>query len=81
MSEMIERVAKVLMKSSFSCSWEQLSPHYQEGYLSDARAAIEAMREPTEEMIGVSPRIPGLRAEIIATYKDMIDSALNPSQT
>ena len=55
MSEMIERVAKAIRDEDFTmrtgtadsdvnCIWL--------GYQHKARAAIEAMREPTEEMLG-----------------------------
>lgn len=50
MSEMIERVARVLAKQDFSCSWEELASHYRDGYWGSAKAAIAAMREPTPEM-------------------------------
>lgn len=46
MSEMIERVAKALGGGD----WDSC-PNDRPRWREDARAAIEAMREPTEEMI------------------------------
>jgi hypothetical protein len=55
--DMVERVAKALHKSDdarsnvrFRVSWEDCLPAYQEMIRADARAAIEAMREPTPDM-------------------------------
>jgi hypothetical protein len=66
MSEMIERVAKAI--------WE--ANHGYDGGLAQARAAIAAMREPTEEMItaGEHAYLPTCNFE--AVYHAMIDAAL-----
>lgn len=62
MSDMVERVAKALFRSRYfypehEAFWpDRLDelvngpPFEADGYRSMARAAIEAMREPTEEM-------------------------------
>ena len=52
MSEMVERVAKAIHadRSLQHCEWETEAPTMRGFYLSCARAAIEAMREPTREM-------------------------------
>lgn len=89
MSEMIERVARVLAKSSFSCPFEQLAPHYQQSYREDARSAIEAMREPTGKMCvagnGASSHVYGAHcdtmqelaeARMFPAWQAMIDEAL-----
>lgn len=58
MSEMIERVAKAIFASDMK--WAPVLEHqFEENkivYLKAARAAIEAMREPTEIMIEASNR-------------------------
>lgn len=64
MSEMIERVAKALF---VAC--QEIKPS---AFDHMAKAAIEAMREPTEKMIW-STNI-GPKAEFI--YQSMIDAAL-----
>lgn len=52
MSEMIERVASALWAvSAKSWAWEECPPAQQAGYRQHARAAIEAMRVPTVEMV------------------------------
>lgn len=71
MSEkIIERVAKVLAVANCTTDWQ----HYE----GQAKAAIQAMREPTEEMDAA------MRDECIsqidytkAIYKAAIDAALN----
>jgi hypothetical protein len=53
MSEMIERVAMGIhaqRANSRLTKWEDCSEEYRNGTRRDARAAIEAMREPTDEM-------------------------------
>jgi len=70
---MIETVAKAIEAKPIMCGTYTLSG---EDAVNIARAAIEAMKIPTEAMIGVGPEIPGLRAEIIATWTDMISKAL-----
>lgn len=76
-NEMIERVAKAMMEASTTVghsSWSDI-----------ARAAIEAMREPTEAMIehadanafgGVAPGEP-LYHGAKNTWQHMIDAALS----
>lgn len=47
---------------------------------AQARVAIEAMREPTEEMImaaGLSPTIEDWKENLKCNYQIMIDTALN----
>jgi len=59
MSEMVERVARAMLKSELGkqAIWRHLSEEGREGYRwskpywrSQARAAIEEMREPTQQM-------------------------------
>lgn len=87
MSEMVERVARSIwaFNEDTDCpDYERLSAHAKERANEWARAAIEAMREPTEEMIdrtamqGESPMITarGSRARIAHYWRLMIDEAL-----
>jgi hypothetical protein len=51
MSEMIERVARVLQARDFpELAWEDCDEASREEWRQEARAVIEAMRKPTEEM-------------------------------
>ena len=53
MSEMVERVAMAIMRDDFEGHdfWDRQAPDVQNQYLTNARAAIAAMREPTESMV------------------------------
>jgi hypothetical protein len=88
MSEMVERVARVLQRQHHNCDasaaaeWGKDSEDdcYQNAYRSDARAAIAAMREPTDGMLKVCE---GMDLHIAQTpsygeaYTAMIDAALS----
>jgi hypothetical protein len=57
MSEMIERVARAISKARFlnggnedDDGWDDCSAGLRNDYRTQARAAVEAMREPTKEM-------------------------------
>jgi hypothetical protein len=53
MTDLIERVAKAIYedRNGAGCMpWRRREKAHKEPYRSDARAAIAAMREPTEEM-------------------------------
>jgi hypothetical protein len=52
-SEMVERVAMAIARSRHGASlrWEQETGGLRQSALDDARAAIAAMREPTEAMM------------------------------
>jgi len=52
-SEMIERVAKAIYEADGAKGWHLHSAFY----LKAARMAIEAMRDPTDGMIGAATRI------------------------
>lgn len=77
MNEMIERVARAI------CKADGQDPDHEgeltdegtfqwQSYVTDARAAIEAMREPTKAMIAAC--YPDEDAGLI--WRDMIDAAL-----
>ena len=54
MSEMVERVAKAIYekRNGQGCRpWSRQPSAHKFPYIEDARAAIEAMREPTEAML------------------------------
>jgi hypothetical protein len=68
MTEMVEKVARAIFiaaKENSSASWE--------GHISEARAAIEAMRTPTKAMLEVGPPFPYMDEYV---WKTMIDEAL-----
>lgn len=50
MSEMVRRVKAAILLAEGHQEWDELAPHWEETYTAMARAAIEAMREPTEAM-------------------------------
>jgi hypothetical protein len=85
MSDMLERVARairaVTMPDAYP-AFEDMGPTLRELYMTKARAAIEAMREPTAEMLnaafGFHYRLgTGLgRAKALADMNAMIDAAL-----
>lgn len=63
---MIERVARAIYDNEHS-------ERTMGECISHAKAAIEAMREPTEEMIN---NCPGYSDDVRDNYKAMIDAAL-----
>ena len=67
MSEtMIERVARAIAEDMGADKWQD--------YIPTARVAIDAMREPTQTMIG-SARQQGIMRKLV--WHRMIDAALN----
>lgn len=57
MDSMVERVARAICKTRFlnggdedDDGWDSATPGIQSDYMANARAAIEAMREPTDAM-------------------------------
>jgi hypothetical protein len=69
MSEMVERVAKVL-RDNFDPGWE---PDFQEM----ARDAIKAMREPTDEMIWAAEQTHSEELAARFAWQSMIDVAIH----
>ena len=78
MSEMIERVAKAIhhYRPNRVEPWERCVESYKKELRMQAKAAIEAMREPTNKM--VKPYIDAYyRDEDMKTaWREMIDAAL-----
>lgn len=79
MSEMIERVARAINEAGYAHTgemphafFEELSPREQSLLRAMARSAIEAMREPTQEMLMAS----GAGRTQKAKYTAMIGEAL-----
>jgi len=68
MSSMVERVAQALQQEMGTASFDEPPSSF-----ALARAAIAAMREPTEEMIVAWIRAPGA---ITGGWQGMIDAAL-----
>ena len=71
---MVERVARAIASDS-NTIWDNLDEGSRANYESMARAAIEAMREPTEEMLwaGIEDKSDD---GLISRWESMIDSAL-----
>ena len=58
MSEIIERVARAAYESLFNGEWPDVGTSISaDGFRTAARAAIEAMREPTDEMKNCSEEV------------------------
>lgn len=79
MSEMVERVAKALWEhggdGSLPRSWKLLHSDKKPEYRHMARAAIEAMRRPTDAMVDVSYDV-GCGPGCLEVWVGMIDAAL-----
>lgn len=89
---MIERLARVIHKASFEAG-RQIAPPWPEDrfeqtrYLFVARAAIKAMREPSDAMFAAAEKHSSFRGidagaarmELGAIWREMIDAALSQS--
>ena len=77
MSEMIERVAKAI-KETNTAGVPLLKTHAEQYYQDLAKAAIEAMREPTQDMIriGEVAFFDSSDFEVKDAWGRMIDNAL-----
>jgi hypothetical protein len=82
MNEMVERVARApyerlaKRRGSFVRTWDALPKRGQEYYRADARAAIAAMREPTETMLAIWADVGDTREKAAHLWRAMIDAAL-----
>ncbi len=77
MSEMVERVAQAIAKATNE-TWAGFSESHKNMHRIRARAAIEAMREPTAEMIEEG-RVGALEIStnaVVTTWRGMVDRAL-----
>lgn len=88
MSEMVERVARAIEEKLGELTSGDYSLNYRhpdgDGELASeivARAAVEAMREPTEAMLEAADRLMGVEEDGFpsprSAYIAMIDSALH----
>jgi len=78
MSEMVERVAKAIHQERFGGKliWGHY-PDSEKACLEEARAAVEAMREPTESMISKGyDHVDYGGAHIESAWRAMVDEAL-----
>lgn len=73
MNEIIERVAKAFYEEESGLAWDQCMITGRKWRLRAAKAAIRAMREPTEGMI---KSIDGLNYDCLVGYQIMIEAAL-----
>jgi len=69
--DMIERVARAIAEQNHGSTWDE--------WIDEARAAIEAMREPTEAMINAGDRTDH-DVEATMVWRAMIDEALGEKQ-
>ncbi len=85
MSEMLERVAKALQKAHYergrgiAPDWDAIDRFEREMWFFSARAAMVAMREPTEAMKLAPPDINFHPEEAAQAWRAMLDAALTPT--
>lgn len=82
MIDMVERVARAIARASnddpdgLTGSLLNEDERYWQHYVKQARAAIEAMREPTKDMRSAAAYYLGQTIDISELYSAMIDAAL-----
>jgi hypothetical protein len=80
MNEMIERVARAIAERRFGSSGKYM----WQDWTTEAEAAIEAMLEPTEEMVDAGREGGEVNIDFdfnaAACWQAMIDAALNPAE-
>lgn len=70
--EMVERVARGLFVRAFGDgppTWDEATTLHRQLYIDDARAAIAAMREPTDAI--------ATEEDMKDVWRGMVDAALN----
>jgi hypothetical protein len=80
MSEMLERVARAILKEERNLDLELSNDLTKQSYYRLARAAIAAMHEPTLEMRHAGRRVKSswlVEQEEVEIWQSMIDAALN----
>lgn len=78
---MVERVARAIAQQWEEPEWDKIDPDKRERFRTDAIAAIEAMREPTEGMVGAANQAVDDGAGCaITTWHAMIDAALGETR-
>lgn len=74
MGEMVERVGRAMCDAKHGIRTFDNHPNMRAHFMALARIAVEAMREPTKEMIAAES---GLNADwLVADWQAMIDAAL-----
>ncbi|MBR1034671.1 hypothetical protein JQ584_50685 [Bradyrhizobium liaoningense] len=79
MSEMIERAAKAIFRTHHEAAligWDDLSEQAKEEFMTQGRAVIEAIREPTVEMCRDAAWDDYGPDECRTCWQAMIDAAL-----
>ena len=81
MSEMVERVARIIFEEAmYSGTWSGASPGLRDKCFDIARTAIAAMREPTLSMLMAANDLPGAAPWgdplPVDLWRSMIDEAL-----
>lgn len=78
MSEMVERVARAICGEPRGCDYPQCrcSPSWIVGIDRRSRAALTAMREPTEAMLKAFYGDMPVESRLGDDWRDMIDAAL-----
>jgi hypothetical protein len=83
MSDMVERVARAIAAAGTIVDWDEMSVACQEQFTKEARAAIEAMREPTEAMVDAAwaswEDVEGSKG-FVGAWQAMIDEALKQKE-
>lgn len=77
--KMIEKVARIIaVKSTNGLSWDRIPDQFKNEFIEQARAAIEAMREPTKRMLEPVTNADGFfkLSDPKEAYQAMIDAAL-----
>lgn len=94
MTAMIEKVARVIheeQRMPGEALYDQLEPHQQDEWISTARAALMAMREPDEGMVRAAAEAPSITCDAdnprkilnidhAAPFTAMIDHALRGAE-
>ena len=84
MSEMVERVARVLHAMPSEAwsyvPWSVLQAMHKERLMRQARTAIEAMREPTPRMVDEAYAVMSYEDDADRVWRLMIDAALSTSK-
>lgn len=74
--EMVERVARAICEHALDApDWDALEPGVKGAYVNHARAAIEALREPTAAMVALA-QTPSAWSSFEAFWRAMIDAIL-----
>lgn len=77
--DMVERVGRAMVRAGVGeLMWDSWDAEMQEVFLRQARAAIEAMREPDQAMQDAGYVV--TVDDAVEVWETMIDAALSPNQ-